>query len=224
MSVPIIYCITVPDLAQTGLDGSVALINDDLTAQNFAVLATVGGILTASITSAGSGFTSGTYLNVPVVSTQAGGAGGTVNVGVSATGIITVLTPSVPGYGYKIGAFSVPNSVIGTAGSTISTLQLASVLPCSAPFPIGTKYVELSCDVNGPAFITFDTTLTTIGITNGILTSQQSTLTTVASRMAANAVLLRRVTAALPLIAGAPPSQQSAIPIALQVIMGTAAG
>lgn len=227
MSVPIIYCVTVPDLAQTGLDGSAALINDDLTAQNFAVLATVGGLLSLTITSGGKNLNTGVYTNVPVIATLSGGVGGLVNVTVAAGvgGTASAITIAIPGYGYSPGAFSVAGANIGATGSSvITTFQAASVLPCSAPFPIGTKYVELSCDVGGPAFITFDTTLTSRGITNGILTTQQSTLTTVASRIAANAVLLRRVTAALPLIAGAPPSPQSAVPISLQVIMGTAAG
>ena len=226
MSVPIIYCVAVQDLAQTGLDGSAALINDDLYAQNFCVLATVGGILTLTITSGGKNLNTGVYTNVPIIATLSGGVGGLVNVTVAAGvgGTASAVTVAVPGYGYGIGAFSVANSAIGgTASSVITTFQAASVLPCSIPFPIGTKYVELECDANGPAFITFDTTLTSVGITNGILTTQQSTLTTVASRIATNATLLRRVTAALPLIAGVPPALQNYIPIALQVIMGTAA-
>jgi hypothetical protein len=227
MSVPIIYCVAVPDVSNSGGDGGqIAVINDDLIAQNFCVLATVGGLLTLTITSGGKNLNTGVYTNVPVIATLSGGVGGLVNVTVAAGvgGTASAVSVAVPGYGYGIGAFSVANSAIGgTASSVITTFQAASVLPCSIPFPIGTKYIELECDVNGPAFITFDTTLTSVGITNGILTTQQSTLTTVASRMAANQVLLRRVTAALPLIAGAPPAALSFVPISLQVIMGTAA-
>ena len=224
MSVPIIYLVTVPDLAQTGLDGSAALINDDLTALNIAVLATVGGALTFTLTSRGSAFTSGTYLNVPIVPITGVGVGGVVNVGVSATGQITVVSANIPGFGFKIGdTFNLLTGAFSTASSVLATMTVLTVLPCSAPFPIGTKYVELSCDANGPAFITFDTTITSVGITNSILTTQQSTLTTVASRIAANQTMLRRVTAALPLIAGVPPAEGFGAPISLQVIMGTAA-
>ena len=225
MSVPIIYLVTVPDLAQTGLDGSAALINDDLTALNIAVLATVGGLMTVHIIATGAGLTSGQYNNLPIISTIAGGQGATVNINVNAAGYIlsTAVQVVIPGYGYTLSSFGVNLATIGTAGSTLATWAITAILPCSAPFPIGTKYVELSCDANGPAFITFDSTLTSMGITNGILTTQQSTLTTLASRIAANQVMLRRVTAALPLIAGAPPAEGFTAPISLQVIMGTAA-
>lgn len=224
MSVPIIYLVTVPDLAQTGQDGSVAVINDDLAALNVAVLATVGGVLTFTLTSRGSAFTSGTYLNVPIVPITGAGSGGVVNVGVSSTGQITVVSASIPGFGFKINdTFNLLAGSFSTPSSVLATITVLTVLPCSAPFPIGTKYVELSCDTNGPAFVTFDTTLTSRGITNGILTTQQSTLTTVASRIAANQTVLRRVTAALPIIAGAPPAEGFTAPISLQVIMGTAA-
>lgn len=227
MSVPIIYLVTVPDLANSGGDGGqVAVINDDLSALNVAVLATVGGLLTATITSGGKNLGTGTYLNVPIISTISGGQGGLVNVTVAPGigGTATAIAVALPGYGYSPGQFSVAGANIGGTGSSvITTFQLASVLPCSAPFPIGTKYVELSCDANGPAFITFDSTLTTLGITNGILTTQQSTLTTLASRIAANQTILRRVTATVPLIAGAPPAAGFTAPISLQVIMGTAA-
>ena len=86
MSVPIIYLVTVPDLAQTGQDGSVAVINDDLAALNIAVLATVGGLLSATITSGGKKLgTRDQYINVPIISTLSGGQGGQyVNVTVAA--------------------------------------------------------------------------------------------------------------------------------------------
>ena len=225
MAVPIIYLLTVPGLAQTD-DGAVAVINDDVAALNSAVLATVGGLLTATITSGGKNLGTGTYLNVPIIATLSGGMGGLVNVTVASGigGTASAIAIAMPGYGYSPGNFSVAGASIGGTGSSvITTFNLASVLPCSAPFPIGTRYVELSCDAGGPAFITFDTTLSTVGITNGILTTQQSTLTTVAGRIAANQTVLRRVTATVPLIAGAPPAAGFTAPISLQVIMGTAA-
>ena len=163
MSVPIIYLVTVPDLAQTGQDGSVAVINDDLAALNIAVLATVGGLMTVHIIATGAGLTSGQYNNLPIISTIAGGQGATVNINVNAAGYIlsTAVQVVIPGYGYTLGSFGVSLATIGTAGSTLATWAITGILPCSAPFPIGTKYVELSCDANGPAFITFDSTLVT---------------------------------------------------------------
>ena len=96
------------------------------------------------------------------------------------------------------------------------------MLPCTAPFPVGTQFVEMSVDANGPANITIDSTLTTIGITNGILTTQQSILTTTSCRMAANERLVRRVTQIVAPVQGAS-GAGFALPISLQVIMGTAA-
>ena len=228
MAVPIIYVETFPGPASADGDGAtLALFADNGTNQHQTILATVGGLMTVHIIATGAGLTSGQYNNIPIITTSnnTAGQGATVNVNVNAAGYIlsTAVQVNIPGYGYTLGSFGVNLATIGTAGSTLATWAITAILPCSAPFPIGTKYVELSCDANGPAFITFDSTLTSIGITNGILTTQQSTLTTLASRIAANQVMLRRVTAALPLIAGAPPAEGFVAPISLQVIMGTAA-
>jgi hypothetical protein len=228
MSVPILYCMGCPDLAQTGADGSVAVVADDGTSQHQTVLATVGGLLTFTLTSRGSAFTSGTYANIPIVTTAAGGSGGTVTVGVSATGQITVVSAFIPGYGYALGNFGFSNTVltstIGTAGSVLATIGIASVLPCSAPFPPGTKYIEMECDANGPANITLDSTLASTGFTNGILTTLQSTLTTTATRLATNERLLRRVSVIqAPIPAGSPFNTVAGPLLQFQVIMGTAA-
>jgi hypothetical protein len=101
----------------------------------------------------------------------------------------------------------------------------STVLPCTPPFPLNTKYIEMSCDANGPANITLDSTLTSIGFTNGILTTQQSTLTTQACRLATNERLMRRVPIFFPPSAAIPnviASQQQSL-VGWQVIMGTAA-
>jgi hypothetical protein len=229
MAVPILYLNTFPNSASADGDGAaLAIFADDGSNQHQTILATVGGLLTFTLTSRGSAFTSGTYPNIPIVTTGAPagpGQAGTVTVGVSATGQITVVTPSVPGYGYALQnfGFSAANMlVIGTPGSVIATIAIASVLPCSAPFPIGTKFIEMEVDANGPASVTIDSTLTSIGLTNGILTTLQATLTTVVNRIAANERLARRVSTVYVPVQGASGAGFS-VPTSLQVIMGTAA-
>jgi hypothetical protein len=225
MSVPIIYYTTVPDIGQTGSgDGMVALINDDVTAANSCVLATVGGILSLTLTSRGSALTSGTYNNITVHSNQNPTRSlGILNLGVSATGQLTVVGIQGPGYGFQLNDTINVAGVVGTASSVLTTITVNTVLPCSPPFPIGTKYIEIECDANGPAFVTFDTTLTSLGITNGVLTTLQSTLTTVASRINSNERIIRRMTAPPALIIGEPPQAAQYVPISLQLIIGTAA-
>ncbi len=226
MSVPIVYVETFPGPASADGDGaSLALFADNGTNQHQTILATVGGLLSATITSGGKNLNTGTYFNIPIITTLSGGQGGLVNVTVAAGigGTATAIAIALPGYGYSPGSFSVAGASIGGTGSSvITTFALASVLPCTAPFPAGTQFVEMSVDANGPANITIDSTLTSIGVTNGILTTQQSTLTTVACRMAANERLVRRVTQVMAPVQGAS-GAGFALPISLQVIMGTAA-
>ncbi len=224
MAVPIIYVQTYPGSASADGDGAaLAIFADDNTAQHQTVLATVGGLLTLTLTSRGSGLTSGTYPNVSILFPSGAGSGATAQVGVSATGQATVVAPFAPGYGWKIGdTFQLNNAQIGTAGSTITTMTVLTVLPCSAPFPVGTKFVEINCDVNGPAFITFDSTLSSLGVSNGILTTEQSTLTTAACRITSSERLVRRVNTIYAPVLGAQ-GAGFAQPVSLQVIMGTAA-
>ena len=225
MAVPIIYLETFPGPAAADGDGStLALFADDGTNQHQTILATVGALLTVAIIATGAGLTSGQYNNIPIITTAGTGSGGTVNINVNAAGYIlsTAITVNISGFGYTLSSFGVNLATIGTAGSTLATWALKSVLPCSAPFPAGTQFVEMAVDANGPANITIDSTLSTVGITNGILTTQQATLTTTACRIAANERLVRRVAQVRVPVQGAS-GAGFALPISLQVIMGTAA-
>jgi hypothetical protein len=225
MSVPILYVQAYPQLANSGGDGGqVAICADDASATHLCVLATVGGVLTFTLTSAGSALTSGTYFNVPGKANGASlGNGATFGIGVSATGIVTVDSVAAPGYGFKINdTITLSNSAIGTASSVLTTITVNTVLPCSAPFPVGTKFVEINCDVNGPAFITMDSTMTSVGLTNGLLTTQQSTLTTLSGRMTSNERLIR-CTPLFPSSTGPGGAGFNTVPLQYQVIMGTPA-
>jgi hypothetical protein len=210
----------------------VAVLADDSTATHASILATVGGVLTFGINSGGSGYTSGaTLVNVPMTVNSAGSmaAGVTMTLIVSGNGIATVASGTAvfhPGYGARIGdTFAVQSTALaGNVGGGFA-IVVSTVLPCTPPFPLNTKYIEMSCDANGPANITLDSTLTSVGFTNSILTTEQSTLTTQACRLATNERLLRRVPIFFPPAAAIPnviASQQQSL-VGWQVIMGTAA-
>ena len=225
MTVPIIYVETFPGPASADGDGAaLALFADNGTNQHQTILATVGGLMTVHIIATGAGLTSGQYNNIPIISTISGGQGATVNINVNAAGYIlsTAVQVVIPGYGYTLSSFGVNLATIGTAGSTLATWAITAILPCTAPFPAGTQFVEMAVDANGPANITIDSTMTTMGLTNNLLSTQQSTLTTVACRMAANERLVRRITQIEAPVQGAS-GAGFALPIPLQVIMGTAA-
>ncbi len=227
MSVPIVYVETFPGPANADGDGaSLALFADNGTNQHQTILATVGGLMTVHIIATGAGLTSGQYNNIPIITTSnnTAGQGATVNVNVNAAGYIlsTAVQVVIPGYGYTLGSFGVSLATIGTAGSTLATWAITAMLPCTAPFPAGTQFVEMAVDAGGPANITIDSTMTSMGLTNSLLSTQQSTLATVACRMAANERLVRRVTQIVAPVQGAS-GAGFALPISLQVIMGTAA-
>lgn len=221
MATTIIYVSEFPGLARTDQSDSVQVFPVPQSGQQ-AILATVGGGLTFTITSGGSALTSGTYTDVAINNIVSTGTGGTVRVGVSSTGIVTVLTPFRPGYSYKIGdTFSVANSVIGTPSSVLTTFTVLTVLPCSAPFNPATKFVELSADVNGPAYLVIDSTLTSTGF-NGVLTTQQATLVGSSNRITSSERIARGVPIQ-PTGVGVNPACLPVGGAGLQVIMGTAA-
>ena len=227
MAVSIIYVETFPGPASADGDGaSLALFADNGTNQHQTILATVGGLMTVHIIATGAGLTSGQYNNIPIITTSnnTAGQGATVNVNVNAAGYIlsTAVQVVIPGYGYTLGSFGVSLATIGTAGSTLATWAITAMLPCTAPFPAGTQFVEMAVDANGPANITIDSTMTSMGLTNSLLSTQQSTLTTTACRMAANERLVRRITQIVAPVQGAS-GAGFALPISVQVIMGTAA-
>lgn len=220
----IVYCAEYPGLSNTyqgGDSACVEMVSMPPIAQ-YPILATVGGLLTFTIQSGGYGITTGTYTNVPVISSITAGPGkgfgGTVNV-TAIGGTASVVTVQNPGYGYTPEFVNLGLS-IGSTGN-FTSLSLSVVLPCGPPFQLLTRVVELSVDANGPALITFDTTLSSIGF-NGILTTLQSTLTTTCGqRLSIYDRVLRGVTTAVQqTVPGIYP--QLNIPT-LQVIMGTAA-
>ncbi len=226
MSVPIVYIQTFPNPASADSDGAALTLfaDDGITNQHQTILATVGGLMTVHIIATGAGLTSGQYNNLPIITTgnNTAGIGATVNVNVNAAGYIlsTAVQVVIPGYGYTLGSFGVSLATIGTAGSTLATWAITAILPCTAPFPVGTKFVEMAVDANGPANITIDSTMTTMGL-NGLLSTQQSTLATAAARMASNERLVRRVSQVEVPTGGL--GAGFAFPASLQVIMGTAA-
>jgi len=228
--IPTVYCEATPNLANSGGDGGqIAVLADDVSGTHYAVFATVGGILTLTITSAGSGLTSGTYNNVAV---HANGNTaltlGYLNIGVSSTGIATVVAIQGPGYGFKINdTITLPSGTIGTAGSILTTITVNTVLPCSPPFPPGTKFIEMSSDGAGTntqgVYVTLDSTLSSLGITNGILTTQQCTLATEATRLSPFERIIRGVNPAAQPFSGLQSNAIAGVaPIQYQVILGTA--
>jgi hypothetical protein len=226
MGNPILYVTAFNDLASVGGDNPVAILPEDGTQTRLYVLGTIGGGLTFTITSAGLNLNTGTYLNLPAVGVNAKGAGLTLNVTVAAGGggAVTAVVPAAPGSGYQIGdtVTVLTTGVLSTAAGVMTTLTVATVLPVSQPLPPGTKFVEIACDGGGPAWYTLDSTLSSVGLSNGLITSQQSTLGTTSGRIAANERLLRRVGYFPRPVQGAG-GAGFAQPIGLQVIMGTAA-
>ena len=216
MPVPIVYCEGFPDLAAVAV-GAALVLADDSTATHLTVLTTVGGILTISaVTLAGTGMVAGTYPNVPLQ----GPGQGSLTIVVNADGTVHAggATSFNPGYGYAANSGVSPSlagmATIGTPGSTPPVFSVGTVVPCSAPFPPGTKYIEVSCDTNGPAYFDFDSTLSSRSVTNtGLLTTQEGTLITATSRIGINERLVRRVPSYMAVNGG--PS-----PLTLQLIMG----
>jgi hypothetical protein len=231
MPVPILYVEVFPDIAAVtvgaatnfpssagGSSAERTVFADDGTATHISVLTTVGGILTiGSITLAGSGLTAGTYPNVPLQ----GPGQGSLTIVVNADGTVHAggATSFNPGYGYAANSGVSPTAAgmatIGTSGSTPPVFSVGTVIPCSAPFPPNTKYIEISCDANGPAFFDLDSTLSSNSITNtGLLTTQEGVFTTCCSRINKNERLVRR-------IPWYTPTAGNIAPLTLQVIMST---
>ncbi len=213
MAVPIVYVAEYAGLAGDGQGGiGIDLVPQPPIAQ-YAVLCTVGGLLTFTLTSRGSALTSGTYTNQPVVA--GAGVGATVTYGVSSTGQLTTMSVQNPGYLYTAtGLFAAPLGVIGTAGSVLTTITIASVLPCGPPMQPATKFVEVSVDANAPALLGFSSTLVTSY--NGVLTTTVAQLTTTSGqRLSVYDRVLRGVNVGNPTL--------QAQPATLQVIIGTAA-
>src|SRR5271166_3016779 len=102
--IPTVYCEATPNLANSGGDGGqIAVMADDASGTHYAVFATIGGILTLTITSGGSALTSGTYNNVAVhANGNTANTLGYLNIGVSAAGVLTVANIQGPGYGFQI--------------------------------------------------------------------------------------------------------------------------
>ena len=227
MASAIIYVSEFPGFA-AGDNGAVPVVALPPTAQ-YAVLSTVGGLRTFTITSAGAGFATGSYLNVPVVNKTGTGIGGTLFVVVSAaaTGTINALFPTNSGYGYAVGdTFNLVTASLTTAGfplgtnSIIATLTVLTVVPCGPPFQGSTRVIDVCVDSASPVNVI-------VGSTQGpsyggTLTTQLGVLTTNGGRMAVNERQLRGVNSSpVPVLgasgAGFTPTAQ------LQVIVGTAA-
>jgi hypothetical protein len=193
------------------------------------VFATIGGILTLTITSGGSALTSGTYNNTAVHAIRSTASTlGYLNIGVSSTGVLTVAGIQGPGYGFQVNdVIQVPNATIGTASSVITTLTVNTVLPCSPPFPQNTKFIEMSSDGAGTTsqgvYVTLDSTLSSVGISNGLLTTQQSTFATASTRLSPFERIIRGVTPLAQPFSGLQSNTIAGIqPIQYQVILGTA--
>jgi hypothetical protein len=218
MSVPIIYVAEYSGLASAPAGGDpVAILAAPPLAQ-YAILATVGALSSATITSGGTGLNTGTYTNLAVVGTASGGQGGLVTVvvapGVGSTA--TSITVTNPGYGYSPGAFSVVSALMSTAGAIVTTFQ-GFVLPAGPPLNPLTRFVEMSVDANGPALVGFNPA-------NNVLTTAQAFLTTAMGlRLNSNERIVRGVSSYSSQPVQGAGGATFALPIGLQVIMGTAA-
>ena len=228
MASALIYVSEYPGFA-AGDNGAVPVVALPPTAQ-YAVLSTVGGLRTFTITSAGAGFATGSYLNVPVVNKTGTGIGGTLFVVVSAaaTGTINALFPTNSGYGYAVGdTFNLSTGGgLTTAGfplgtnSIIATLTVLSIVPCGPPLQPSTRVIDVCVDSASPVNVILGSTLGPSF--NGTFTTQLGVLTTNGGRMAVNERQLRGVNnSPFPVLgaygAGFTPTAQ------LQVIVGTAA-
>lgn len=222
MAVSIFYVNEYAGLANNPLGGDPVALLPALPIATQMVLATVGGAATFTLTSGGSALTSGTYNIRWFDASTTTGQGFTFVAGVSSTGVLTTLTALNPGYGFKINdTVGIPLGVIGTAGSILTTVTIATVVPCSRPFNNGTSFVEIESDGGATGNASFGSTVTTAVLPAGILSTLQA-LTTLGSRMNLNERLVRGVG-----LIQVPTQGMGAggfnIAQSLQVIMGTAA-
>lgn len=99
-------------------------------------------ILSGDITTAGAGYVSATYLDVPFTNTTGYGSGGTADVVVT-LGVVTSVTIHDPGDGYKIGdVLTIANSHLGGtgAGFVYTVTDVTSTL--DAEFNMPPEYEE----------------------------------------------------------------------------------
>jgi hypothetical protein len=103
---------------------------------------TGGFILTGAITAAGSGYTPGTYVDIPLtIGSSANGANAIGNITVNSGGAVSAVTLQSPGYGFQIGdTLSVAASNVGGAGSgfvyTVETIQSAQKYMAYTPYNV----------------------------------------------------------------------------------------
>ncbi len=222
MAVSIFYVNEYPGLASDRQGGTSVTLLPGLPLATQMVLATVGGAATFTLTSRGSALASGTYTITGFDASTTTGKAFTFIAGVSTTGQLTTLTALNPGYGFKIGdTLGIPLAVIGTASSVLTTVTIATVVPCSAPFQTATAFVEIDSDGGATGNASFGSTITTAFLPAGILSTLQA-LTTLGSRMNLNERLVRGV-GPIQMPAQGASGAGFSLAQSLQVIMGTAA-
>jgi len=103
------------------------------------------GVATVNTLVAGTGYTNGTYENVPLTGGTGKGARGTVVV---AGTVVTGVTITYPGYGYTVGdVLSVPGAYAGGTQTTASTVTVATVADTAAAYgalPAGHTYAGVN--------------------------------------------------------------------------------
>lgn len=134
--------------ANAQVDSNDKFAEPAITTQKLNTAATTGGIATLGAITAGTLYTNGTYLNVPL--TGGTGSGATANITVAGAAV-TAVTLTSAGSGYTVAdALSATAANLGGTGSGFS-IPVATISIISAPFNVLTRYIEIECDGTAPA-------------------------------------------------------------------------
>ena len=91
-----------------------------------------GNIVSVGGLEGGSGYTPGSYTNVPAIGTR--GVAGTLDIVVDATGVVISATPNVPGNLYAVGDGLTAGPIIGPGtGFAVFVTAISQTLPAGRP-------------------------------------------------------------------------------------------
>lgn len=104
----------------------------------------LGGIRTLALASAGSGYTPGTYYDIPLCSSGGNGEGATVKVTIAAGGTISLSDISIlhPGSGYTVGETLIIRGLPGSTSQTTLTVGTVFTENVGAVQVLGALYPE----------------------------------------------------------------------------------
>jgi hypothetical protein len=138
-----VYIAEYAGLAQNGQGDGVSIFAAPPPVEQRLDTATTTGLINVlGAITAGSGYTNGSYLNVPL--TGGTGNGATANITV-AGGAVTAVTLVNRGQGYTAAdSLSASTAIIGAG--TLFAIPVTSISVVSAPFNAGTRFVEISVD------------------------------------------------------------------------------